>query len=222
MSEQLMIELRQLVWARVIPGFVGLPDVESDVRDWAEDTGAPADQAVAEARRLWAERDAESRLWTDSGDYGRLQAAFDELDAAGVLSRMNFACCATCATHDIDDERTPNPATDDWYGYREWAYVYFHEQDAEGLADDEPMLYLGYSAFRPHPNLPVTLLDAMSDGDIAAEREVHERTETLVATQIVDVLRRHGLDVTWSGSRRDRIAVRITAWRKTLPQSIAS
>lgn len=217
MSEELLTELRRLIRARLIPGFVGLSDIESEVRDWAEDAGAPSDAALDEARRLWAQREAESRQWVDTGDYGRLGAAFDDLDADGVLARMNFACCTTCATHDIDDERTPDPDTADWYRYREWAYVYFHEQDAERLADDNPVLYLGYSAFRPHPALPVSLLDAMSDGDQTAEREVYERTETMVAEQIVSALRRHGLEVTWSGSRHDRIAVRIGAWRKPLP-----
>ncbi|MGV9711816.1 DUF6891 domain-containing protein [Gordonia sp. NPDC003424] len=221
MPEELLTELHEFVRARLIPGFVGLPDIESDVRDWAEDTGSAPEEALTETRRLWAQRAAQARSWTDTGDYGRLRAAFDELDAAGVLARMNFACCATCANQEIDDERTDDPDPADWYPYREWAYVYFHEQDAERLADDDPVLWLGFSAFRPHPRLPVSLLDAMSEGDQAAEREVYDRTETLVGTQVVEVLRRHGLDVDWSGSRHERIAVAIHSWQKPLPLSLA-
>ncbi|MYR08893.1 hypothetical protein GTV32_22405 [Gordonia sp. SID5947] len=212
-----LADLRGLVRARLIPGFTGLVEIEADARDWAEDVGESPDDAVVEVRRLWDDRAQAQRQWTDTGDYARLRAAFDDLDAAGVLARMNFSCCGRCATQQIDRERTPDPDGDDWYGFREWAYVFFHEQDAERLADDEAVLYLGYSAFRPHPTLPAALLDAMSAGDSEAEHAAYERTETLLVQQIVETLRRRGLEVVWSGSRHERIAVNITAWRKPLP-----
>ncbi|MFW0784144.1 hypothetical protein AAFP35_06445 [Gordonia sp. CPCC 206044] len=214
-----LTDLRELVRSRVIPGFVDRLELEADVRDWAEDVGADTDDALAVARQLWAQRIDEQRGWSDTGDYGRLADAFAELDAAGILARMNFSCCSRCATQEIDAQRTPDPDRDDWYLFREWAYVFFHEQDAERLADDDPMLYLGYSAFRPHPSLPEELLDAMSDGDVQAERTAYERTETLVGEQIVATLQRHGLDVRWSQARRDRIVVHVPQWRKPLPHS---
>lgn len=219
MPSETLTELHHFVRSRLVPGFVGLPEIESDVRDWAEDMGIGAHEACRVARLLWQERRAESTTWTDTGDYGPLCAAFAELEAAGILARMSFACCTPCATEEIDNERTPDPGRGDWYKYREWAYVFFHEQDAERLADDDPILYLGYSAFRPHPSLPESLVEAMSNGDDAAERDVYERTETLVAEQIVETLRRHQLDVRWSGSRRDRIEVVIRSWRKPLPDN---
>ncbi|AZG48510.1 DUF6891 domain-containing protein [Gordonia insulae] len=217
-----LTDLRDLVRSRLIPGFTGLTEIEADARDWAEDVGEPPDAAVVEVRRLWDERADAQQRWTEDGDYARLRAAFDELDADGVLARMNFSCCTRCATQAIDGERTPEPDRDDWYKFREWAYVYFHEQDAERLADEDAVLYLGYSAFRPHPTLPDSLLDAMSEGDVDAEHTAYERTETLLAEQIVGVLNRHGLDVAWSGSRHDRIGIRIVRWRKPLPHSAIS
>lgn len=210
-------DLQALVRSRLVPGFAERDEVESDARDWAEDLGLSPEEAVVEVRRSWEARSAAEREWTDTGDYGRLRGAFDELSADGVLALMNFSCCTRCATQAVDDERTPDPDREGWYKFLEWAYVFFHEQDAERLADDDPVLYLGYSGFRPHPTLPDSLLDAMSAGDLDAEHCAYERTETLLAQQIVDTLQRHGLDVTWSGSRLDRIAVRITSWRKPLP-----
>ncbi|MGC5256354.1 DUF6891 domain-containing protein [Gordonia sp. DT218] len=215
-----LTDLRDLVRSRLVPGFTGLVEIEADARDWAEDVGESADAAVGEVRRLWDDRAQAQRQWTDNGDYARLRAAFDDLDSEGVLARMNFSCCSRCATQEIDGERTPDPDRDDWYKFREWAYVFFHEQDAERLADDDAVLYLGYSAFRPHPTLPESLLDAMSAGDADAEHVAYERTETLLAEQIVGTLRRHGLDVAWSGSRHDRIGVNVKEWRKPLPQNV--
>ncbi|MEE4021723.1 hypothetical protein V1Y59_01425 [Gordonia sp. PKS22-38] len=217
-----LTDLRQMIRPRLVAGFHELGELESDARDWAEDTGGSPDEAVAAVQDMWAVRAAEETDWPDTGDYGRLRAAFDELDDIGVLARMNYACCARCATALIDEERTPAPDRADWYKFREWAYVFFDEQDAEHLADDEPLLHLTYSGFRPHESLPDSVLDAMSDGDADAEHLAYEQTETLLAEQIVDVLRRHDLDVEWSGSRFDAIGVRITAWRKPLPQNAMS
>ncbi|MEE3850895.1 hypothetical protein VZC37_11170 [Gordonia sp. LSe1-13] len=217
-----LTDLRQMIMPRLVAGFSELGDLESDARDWAEDTDGSPDDAVAAVQDMWAVRAAEERDWPDAGDYGRLRAAFDDLDGIGVLARMNFACCARCANARIDEERTPAPERADWYKFREWAYVFFDEQDAEHLADDEPRLHLTYNGFRPHESLPAAVLDAMSDGDADAEHLAYEQTETLLAEQIVEVLRKHDLDVEWSGSRFDPLVVRITAWRKPLPQNAMS
>ncbi|MCF3940325.1 hypothetical protein L1892_18285 [Gordonia sp. GW1C4-4] len=217
MRGERLTDLRQLIRSRLAPGFTDLDEVESDARDWAEDNGASADEVTAEVRRMWVARRAEEAAWNDTGDFGRLSAAFAELDAAGVLARMNFACCARCATALIDAERTPAPERDDWYKFREWAYVFFAEADAGHIADDDPVLSLSYSGFRPHESVSESVLDAMSDGDTDAEHLAYEQTETMLAEQIVAVLRSHDLEVIWSGGHHDRIDVRIGAWRKPLP-----
>ncbi len=192
-------ELRELIDSWVLPGFFLIGDIEAAVQDWCDDVGADSDAALGILQERWKQRLAEQTTWADTGDYGKLSAAFAELTAAGILSRMNFTCCATCATTDIYEERTPKPDDSDSYGYREWAYVYFHQQDADRLAEPNAQLYLGFGAFRPHQQL--TEYD----------------TDTLVGQQIVDVLRRHGLEVTWSGDCGERILVEVGQWRKPLP-----
>lgn len=222
MRGERLTDLRELIRSRLVPGFTDIDEVSADARDWAEDNGETVDEAISEVRRMWDARRADEADWTDTGDFGRLRSAFAELDDTGVLARMNFACCARCATALIDDERTPAPDRDDWYKFREWAYVFFDEQDSTNLADVNPVLHLSYSGFRPHESVPESVLDAMSDGDTDAEHRAYMQTETLLAEQIVAVLAEHGLDVTWSGSPQDRIDVRVGQWRKPLPEAARS
>lgn len=211
-------ELREFIRVRLVAGFWPYDDLLEWVLEWASDSGVvQADDARALLQSLWNERLVEQAGWEDTGDYRRLKDAFTQLESEGILARMCFACCTTCATHEIDDERTPNPDPDDWYRHREWAYVYFHEQDALRLGDSEPLLLLGYSAFRAHPGLPRELLEASYAGDKAAILEVADRTDALVGERIVAAANRCGLSTAWSESRHERIEVRIREWRQPLP-----
>lgn len=198
-------ELRDLIDVRLIPGFASFDDIEADVTDWAADEGVAVEPAVRQVHERWEARLAEQAAWHDTGDFGRLSAAFAELEAAGILARMNFTCCSRCATTEIDGERTPLIAESDGYPYREWAYVYFHEQDAERLAEPLAELFLGFGTFGSPPHAGDRRLDSTD-------------AETVVGQQIVDALRRFGLTVRWTGHRTERIVVTIDEWRKPLPQ----
>ncbi|MEV6767419.1 hypothetical protein AB0N05_02185 [Nocardia sp. NPDC051030] len=211
--------LTRLVREYVLPGFMPLDTVLEYVREWVEQEAETTSVADAEAFALtvWHERLAEQENWTGTGDYDRLAAAFADLAEEGILGRMNFACCTNCATGEIDDERTEHPNPPDWYRYREWAYVYFHEQNAARLTEPGAALLLGYSAFRALPDLPQALIDAAAAGDEEADAEVTRRTDSEVGRHIVAALVGRGLDVSWSGSHTERIAVTIGDWRKPLP-----
>ncbi|ORB38706.1 hypothetical protein BST41_19655 [Mycolicibacterium porcinum] len=205
--------------SHLIAGFWGYDELLDLAHEWIDDSGVVGpDEATELVTALWRGRLAEQSTWTDTGDYGRLQYTFAQLESEGILARMCFSCCTTCATHDIDDERSPNPNPDDWYRYREWAYTYFHEQDALRLSDPEPTLYLGFSSFRPHPALPAPLVRAAAAGDDAAAAEITERTDTMVGERIVVLANHYGLDTSWSGSHRSRIELNVPHWRKPLPQ----
>ncbi|ODR16524.1 hypothetical protein BHQ19_31080 [Mycolicibacterium porcinum] len=205
--------------SHLIAGFWGYDELLDLAHEWIDDSGVVGpDEATELVTALWRGRLAEQRTWTDTGDYGRLQYTFAQLESEGILARMCFSCCTTCATHDIDDERSPNPNPDDWYRYREWAYTYFHEQDALRLSDPEPTLYLGFSSFRPHPALPAPLVRAAAAGDDAAAAEITERTDTMVGERIVVLANHYGLGTSWSGSHRSRIELNVPQWRKPLPQ----
>lgn len=212
-------DLERFARTLIIPGFLPLDDVLEYVGEWVDDAGRiPLAEAEAATRAIWDARRAEQREWTEPGDYDRLTLAFADLEQQGVLGRMNFACCKTCATDEIDDERTEHPNPPDWYRYREWAYVYFHQQDANRLADDNPELWFGYSAFRAHPDTPEALLAAARAGDQAAERQIFHDTESEVGRQVVDAFRHRGLNTDWHGDPTSRILVPIPDWRKPLPE----
>jgi hypothetical protein len=129
---------------------------------------------------------------------------------------MDFTCCNTCGTAEIDDQRTPL-ATDQGYPFREWAYTFFHQQDADSLADEPATLFLTYSSWRAAPDTDPLLLAAAKAGDVAARAQVAAQTNTQVGQVIAAALRDQGLTVDWDGDPRQRIAVTIEHWRKPLP-----
>ncbi|MEV0669505.1 hypothetical protein [Mycobacterium sp. NPDC050441] len=208
-----LAELKEELRLRLVAGFWDY----DDLLVWASDSEVvQPDEAAVLLRSMWDARLAEQAAWPDTGDYGRLKDTFTQLQSEGILARMCFSCCMTCGTSEIDDERTLNPDPPDWYRYREWAYTFFHEQDALRLGESTPQLVLGYSAFRAHPDLPEALVRASYDGDEAAAEEVKDRTDTMVGERIVAVAEGFGLTTFWSGSRHQRIEVEINQWRKPL------
>jgi hypothetical protein len=212
-------ELAEFISTLLVAGFWQYDDVLEWVLAWVDDSGVvPPDSATALLESMWNARVTEQASWTNTGDYGRLQRTFDHLESEGILARMCFSCCTQCATREIDDERTPNPDPDDWYRYREWAYTFFHEQDAQALGEPNPSVYLGYSAFRAHPALPQSLIAAAGRGEPEAQREVREQTDTMVGQRVVQLARHFGLEPQWSGSPSSRILLTMNDWRKPLPR----
>ncbi len=215
-------DLAEFIREQLVCGFwtydVVLESVLSHIED---DSDISAEAATALLDSMWDQRVAEQEAWTDTGDFGRLQRMFEQLDSQGILGRMCFMCCNTCAFDAIDDERTPGGDADDPYPYREWAYVYFHAQDADHLGTADPVLYLAYSAWTYHSQLPRELVGAASRGEETAAREAVERTEVLLGEQIVAAARNSGLTAQWSGSRHERVCLQIRDWRKPLPSRAA-
>ncbi len=210
-------DLATYIREQLVCAFFDYDDVRESVLFHAEDeTDIPADEATALLDSMWDQRVAEQQSWTDTGDFGRLERLFAQLESEGILGRMSFMCCNNCAFSAIDEERTPTENANDPYPYREWAYVYFHDQDAERLGEPDPVLFLAYSAWTPHSQLPKDLIDAASRGDEAARREAVAQSEVLLGQQIVAAATNCGLTAQWSGSRHERIALQIRDWRKPL------
>ncbi|MDI9902924.1 hypothetical protein QM716_24015 [Rhodococcus sp. IEGM 1409] len=93
-----------------------------------------------------------------------------------------------CGTTEIDDERTPSEPDENGYPFAQWAYTFFHMQDAERL------------------------------GDETAKAHVIAQTDQTVGRQVADALRAQGLSVDWNGDNNQRIRVTDVRWRKPLPQ----
>lgn len=210
--------LAAFIQEQLVCGFWTYDDVRESVLSHAEDdSDISAEAATALLDSMWDQRIAEQESWTDTGDFGRLERMFAQLESEGILGRMCFMCCNTCAFDAIDDERTPADDADHPYPYREWAYLYFHAQDADRLGVPDPLLYLAYSAWTYHPQLPRELMDEALRGDEKAAREAVERSEVLLGEQIVAAARDCGLTAQWSGSRHERVCLHIRDWRKPLP-----
>lgn len=141
------------------------------------------------AREEIAAHAAGQATWPATTDCDRLDAAFGELDAAGIVARQNFTCCNNCGMAEIGGEVAPDQI-DDIRGY-----AFYHEQDTERAAESGG-LFLSYGAFRRKP-------DTVADpAQMAA-----------VGQDVVSALRRHGLTVRWDGDIDRRIHVALT-WQR--------
>ncbi|PPF85414.1 hypothetical protein C5E07_06745 [Pseudoclavibacter sp. RFBJ3] len=190
---------RETLRARTVelirPGFVSLDEALETAGSFAEDEALPVrpDEIERIVTATWDDLADCQRDWASEGDYEKLRAAFADLEQAGVVARMNFACCQNCGHAEIEAERTIG---------KHVGYVFFHQQDAERLAGDDAELLLAFGTF------------AASASQTAEERaEAEQQLGRLVAT----TMRSNGLAVEWDEQTSSRIAVSISHWRKRLP-----
>ncbi|MEV7395535.1 hypothetical protein [Aeromicrobium sp. NPDC092404] len=180
-------------------------------REYFEDAASGETiQRVLDQR--WAERLQRQQKWSGDGDYARLSAAFEDLSGRGIVARMNFTCCQSCGHAEIVDEKTTG---------EERGYVFFHQQDSERLADRPAVLFLAYGSFSALGDFTAERspdLWALADGgDQEARRQIVLGSEEVVAGEVVEALRRQGVQVQWVPGQGQRIAVNVTEWDKPLP-----
>ncbi len=175
-------QLRILVWS----GFFN----EADLSDYLEDTdydedakphkSALREYAVAE---IAAKREAEAD-WPEETDWDRLNSAFGELTANGILALHNAGYTSSDAHADAwGIINTDSPGA--WRGF-----AYYHGQDVE-RAVEGLSLFLGF--------------DAIAEG-IDAKRAIGE--------EIVATLRESGLEVQWNGDPEVRFQIDNLDWKK--------
>ena len=185
-------ELRDQVVLWVLPGFNTRADVLEHAREFRDDDEMPVTDRQLEqvVDDVWQTRLAEQQSWTERTDADKVAAAFAELDAAGVVARMNFTCCQTCGVAEIDDERPADRPSS--------GYVFFHQQDSERLADAGAQLFLAYGTLDP------------IRGQVAEQ-------DAEIGRRIESALRAQHLPVEWSGSSQQRISVGPLTWQRRLP-----
>lgn len=209
-------EIREAVRERLLPGFLTRDEVVESVTDYLEVDGDPRVAQVVD--EVWAQRLSEEAGWSGAGGHDRVAAAFAALADDGIVARMDFTCCQTCGTTEIDDERTPLADPGDGYAFREWGYTFFHQQDSERLVAEPATLFLSYSTFVPAPDLDPALLERWRAGEEQARDRVVEESDRAVGVRVAAALRAQGLEVAWDGDTGRRIEVAIPAWRKPLPR----
>lgn len=188
-------ELIGNIWEQLV---TGNGDVEDFVEVFAEDYDLPEEQLTA---AFFALRDARLRQQAEIGDYrSRTRAAFDELNANGVIARADFTCCGTCASAEIGDERDDS---------RHWrGFVYFHSQDTDRLIEDGAT-YIGYGAFEPE-DFDEDAYNRLSDD---AKRDLYFGDVVRMLDEVVfPIVRRHGIEPEWNRDLGTRVLLTNADW----------
>jgi hypothetical protein len=189
LSPESFDRLHDFVRVQVTAGYAPLPEIMEGALAVAGDSGVALDE-LRTVIRVVAERAdalhrAEQAGWPEVTDCDRLDAAFAELEAVGIVARQHFSCCASCGADDIREEL----ARLEKAGRQVRGYTFFHVQDTEHAIAGES-LFLSYGA------------------------PVQDSAEALaVGHEVMAVLRRHGLEPVWNGRKANRIALPMT-WQR--------
>jgi hypothetical protein len=127
--------------------------------------------------------------WPATTDCDRFDAAFADLEGAGIVCRQHFSCCGTCAAGEIWDEIEAERAK----GREIIGCAHYNCQDTESAVEGDG-IYLSY-------------------GSVLRG----ERPSIDIGHKIAEAMRSHGLKVTWDGSLSRRIHVALD-WKRRLPR----
>lgn len=199
MSAEDKADLESSIWDWILEG----RDDAGEFVDYTLDDefdGAPnisAEELSAAYDRAIDARLAQQEAWGPDAR-SNLTVAFAELDAAGIVARENFSCCGTCAAAEIHDEREEGRA------YRGW--LYFHEQDAEGLLEsDDGEVYVGYGAYPPE-DWDEEAYNQLPEQE--REQQYVDDVTRLLESTVFPTLARHGMTVSWNGKLDTRVLVK--------------
>ncbi|MEM7703856.1 MAG: hypothetical protein AAF251_18110 [Pseudomonadota bacterium] len=151
-----------------------------------EELAAEVDAFLPEVE---AERTAEMATWPAITDCDRLDEAFADLKASGLLAEQNFWCCGTCALSDINATLKKAKKSG---GEVPRGYTFYHEQDTEQAVWGNGVC-LNYGAEQR--------------GDAAS---------VAIGREVVATLERHGLQPEWDGDLDKRILVPLD-WKRRKP-----
>lgn len=180
-EQDLKREISSTVRRLVRAGFRPREEIEQAVADLLCDLPPRAKLEAfgrSELERAWKEQRRDEQRWKERTDGDRLDAAFDDLHAAGIVARQDFLCCQTCGCAEMPQQFETMKAS----GRTPRGYVFYHTQDTERGVEGQG-IYLSFG-------------DASFD---------ESSKSVAVAHEVVDVLRRHGLQPNWDGTFGQRI-----------------
>lgn len=130
----------------------------------------------------------EQESWGSPTDCERLDEAFEQLKASGILAQHHYTCCGTCGNFEIgvhlDFESSQGRV---WRGY-----AFYHVQDTESAIH-------GYG-------------QCLSYGSANQE----DAASVSIGREIVQVLESHGFATRWDGTIQKRIAFEME-WQRPWP-----
>ncbi len=189
-------------------GFLADEQMEQDVLDYASDSMTDFDleldddtlkqitsEELAAARK--AHR-AEMATWPKVTDCDRLDAAFTELNAMGIMARHNWTCCGTCGAAEMPAEF--DRLKGEIAGKPIIGYIFYHQQDS-GNASDNAGVNFGFGSTQ--------------GADTEAE---YEANSLAIARTASDVLAKHGLKTSWDGTYHRRPFINLDWKRRGAPK----
>lgn len=182
-------------------GFVPRDGLVQDVVEWLIDEhGEEAARAAAKAvlPGIVREREAEIATWPAVTDCDRLDAAFEELNARGIMARHDWTCCSNCGRGEMSDEF--DRLDGQWEGKPIIGYVFYHQQATEDAADQGGLSF-----------------NFGSCESIDDEQEYVAKCLE-VARALQDALTSRGLKVTWNGTYAQRPHVQLNWQRRARPK----
>ena len=191
-------DLLDFIRVQVAAGYLSLDEIVNDavagLVEARTDAGLPVSSAAihaaatAIADQALAAHRADQTRWSAATDCDRLDAAFAELEGAGIVARQHFSCCNTCGSEEIHDELHQISAS----GGSPRGFTFFHAQDTEHAIAGES-LYLSYGS------------------------ATRDKTESVaIGHEVMATLGRHGLVPAWNGKHAHRIALPVI-WQRRRP-----
>lgn len=167
-----LAEARELIGWRVADGFLTRDEILAAAvqsADGRESLKAELEKVVDEELSAHRKREAEWKFLTDAD---RLTRAFKALEKQGVIARERFADCRKCGVADMKLLREDLLER----GGRADGYVFFTDQDADGLSESGELV-LEYGSFRD---------DAEASRKVGARVALALKTEGLSAIEETD------------------------------------
>ena len=197
---ELASEIEQLVRSRLAEGFDARDSIIPGVVESLGDQ-APAEQIEPLARvalaQAVADRARDQASWPAITDCDRLDAAFEELNARGIMARHNWWCCTNCGRSVMPNEF--DRLGGEFEGTPIIGYTFYHNQDVESAVQGGGIC-LCYCSTQQAPS------------------EAEYDAQTLqVARLIQSVLTSHGLKVEWDGTIDRKLVVPMTWQRRGRP-----
>jgi hypothetical protein len=198
-GDKLETEAREMLQRYLRAGFHSIDEAKATVTEILSDDSDPelvrsiVERVAPDCARA---HEQESSAWPSFTDCDRLDAAFEELNAIGIMARHNWTCCGTCGRAEMPDEF--NRIDGMWDGVPVIGYVFYHQQDSENAAEGSS-LYINYGSCEEAP-----------------DEATYSQMSVSIAQTACEVIKKHGLDVDWDGSISTRPRIEIT-WQRRRP-----